>query len=291
MFKVLQPKHHGRDWHPGKWLPIRETWVKNNPCGTQFAENKDTKAQIQRQNMCEKLNLDVSSLQKTKRQRQRQRHKETTCVRNKPLMCPVCKRQQDEDKDTNTQRQIKNMGEKSNLDVSSLQKTKRQRHKDKICVINQPLMCLGTLCYWSSFCSWQVGVLDKCIVSFYFQQSVWQTFVFKWSTLNNNMLEIPTEIWGQMMVRRSRPVSKKRQLRIPKQTVATMSGFQCLAWFCLVISYHFISVFIWMRWQGFVSPHFSTTCPQHMSERVQGELGKNQRKFKLIMWIQIFFKN
>ena len=118
--------------------------------------------------MCEKLNLDVSSLQKTKRQRQRQRHKETTCVRNKPLMCPVCKRQQDEDKDTNTQRQIKNMGEKSNLDVSSLQKTKRQRqrhkdkltlccvqfakdkrqrHKDKICVINQPLMCLGTLCF------------------------------------------------------------------------------------------------------------------------------------------------
>ena len=205
-------------------------------------------AQIKRQNMCEKLNLDVSSLQKTKRQRQRHKDKLTLCC-------------------------------------VQFAKDKRQRHKDKICVINQPLMCLGTLCFWSSFCSWQVGVLDKCIVSFYFQQNVRQTFVFKWSTLNNNMLEIPTEIWGQMMVRRSRPVSKKRQLRIPKQTVATMSGFQCLAWFCLVISYHFISVFIWMRWQGFVSPHFSTTCPQHMSERVQGELGKNQRKFKLIMWI------
>ena len=51
----------------------------------------------------------------------------------------------------------------------------------------------------------------------------------------------------------------------------------------LLISNHFISVFIWIRRQGFVSPHISTTRAQHMSERVQGGLGKNQRKFKLIM--------
>ena len=51
----------------------------------------------------------------------------------------------------------------------------------------------------------------------------------------------------------------------------------------LLISNHFISVFIWIRRQGFVSPHISTTRAQHMSERVQGGLGKNQRKLKLIM--------
>ena len=74
------------------------------------------------------------------------------------------------------------------------------------------------------------GTLSNCF-KIRFSKLIW----IKCSTLNDGMFTvIPTEQEGQMLVRSSRPVSKKHQLRLAslnqRQNATMMTGFQCLAW-------------------------------------------------------------